>query len=71
MKHSKPKDASKINRIVERFKLATVDTATIKNEIVKDKAAKEAQKTECQDKQATIQIKETKSQREVIFYEQF
>ena len=37
-------DASKINRIVERFKLATVDTATIKNEIVKDKAAKGSQK---------------------------
>jgi hypothetical protein len=30
-------DASKINRIVERFKLATVDTASIKNEILKGK----------------------------------
>lgn len=30
-------DASKINRIVERFKLATVDTASIKNEIVQSK----------------------------------
>lgn len=37
-------DASKINRIVERFKLATVDTASIKNEIEKSKAAKESQK---------------------------
>lgn len=32
-------DASKINRIVERFKLATVDAASIKNEIEKTKAA--------------------------------
>jgi hypothetical protein len=33
-------DASKIDRIVERFKLATVDTATIKTEIQKLKAEK-------------------------------
>lgn len=33
-------DASKINRIVERFNLATVDTATIKNEIQKSKDSK-------------------------------
>lgn len=32
-------DASKINRIVERFKLATVDAASIKSEIEKTKAA--------------------------------
>lgn len=32
-------DASKINRIVERFKLATVDTAHIKSEIHPSKAA--------------------------------
>ena len=37
-------DASKINRIVERFKLATVDTASIKSEIEKAKVAKESQK---------------------------
>lgn len=37
-------DASKINRIVERFKLATVDTASIKSEIEKSKAARESQK---------------------------
>ena len=30
-------DASKINRIVDRFNLATVDTASIKSEIEKDK----------------------------------
>lgn len=33
-------DASKINRIVERFNLATVDTATIESTILKDKAEK-------------------------------
>ncbi|MEN3003331.1 PcfB family protein [Dehalobacterium formicoaceticum] len=37
-------DASKINRIVERFKLATVDTASIKSEIEKSRAAKQAEK---------------------------
>ena len=34
-------DASKINRIVERFKLATVDTASIKRDIEKDRQEKE------------------------------
>ncbi|WP_080835113.1 MULTISPECIES: PcfB family protein [Paenibacillaceae] len=34
-------DASKINRIVERFKLATVDTASIKSEIEKSRAGKQ------------------------------
>lgn len=34
-------DASKINRIVERFKLATVNTASIKSEIEKSRAAKQ------------------------------
>lgn len=38
-------DASKINRIVERFKLATVDTATIKSEIEKSKEAKSGEKS--------------------------
>lgn len=38
-------DASKINRIVERFKLATVDAASIKHEIEKSKAEKEAAPT--------------------------
>lgn len=37
-------DAAKINRIVERFKLATVDTASIKGEIEKSRAAKQAEK---------------------------
>lgn len=35
-------DASKINRIVERFKLATVDAASIKSEIQRAKAEKAA-----------------------------
>lgn len=35
-------DASKINRIVERFKLATVDTATIRSEIEKSKGSDKA-----------------------------
>lgn len=35
-------DASKINRIVERFKLSTVDAASIKSEIEKSKAEKTA-----------------------------
>lgn len=37
-------DASKINRIVERFKLATVDTASIKTEIQKSRAARQEEK---------------------------
>ena len=32
-------DASKINRIVERFKLATVDTVSIKQDIEKTRQA--------------------------------
>ena len=38
-------DASKINRIVERFKLATVDTASIKYDIEKSRAEKESAPT--------------------------
>jgi hypothetical protein len=37
-------DASKINRIVERFKLATVDTASIKSEIQKSRATRQTEK---------------------------
>lgn len=36
----KSEDAGKINRIVERFKLATVDTLSIKNEITKSLESK-------------------------------
>ena len=35
-------DAAKINRIVERFKLATVDAASIRQEIVQARADKDA-----------------------------
>ena len=38
-------DASKINRIVTRFKMAAVDTASIKTEIVREKAKQNADKT--------------------------
>ena len=37
----KAEDAGKINRIVDRFKLATVDTASIKSEIQKEKDSKD------------------------------
>ena len=37
-------DASKINRIFERFKLAVVDTASIKSDIEKNKTAKDSEK---------------------------
>lgn len=37
-------DASKINRIVDRFNMATVDTATIRNEVEKSKEKLEADK---------------------------
>ena len=36
-------DAAKIDRIVERFKFATVDTATVKHDIEQSRAAKEQQ----------------------------
>lgn len=39
-------DAAKINRIVERFELATVDKASIKNEIIKDREKKAESKAE-------------------------
>ena len=42
----KEEDASRINRIVERFKLTTVDTARIETEVTKSIEDKEAQKKE-------------------------
>lgn len=39
-------DAAKINRIVERFELATVDKASIKNEVIKDREKKAESKAE-------------------------
>lgn len=43
-------DASKINRIVERFKLATVDTVSIKRDIAQSKADKTAPSAPEQEK---------------------
>ena len=43
-------DASKINRIVERFKLATVDTVSIKRDIEQNKADKTAPSAPEQEK---------------------
>ena len=43
-------DASKINRIVERFKLATVDTASIKRDIEQAKTEKTAPSAPAQEK---------------------
>ena len=43
-------DASKINRIVERFKLATVDTVSIKRDIEQSKADKTASSAPEQEK---------------------
>lgn len=37
-------DASKINRIVERFKMATVDAASIKHDVEQSRAAKTRQR---------------------------
>ncbi|MCD1261351.1 DUF3801 domain-containing protein [Paenibacillus athensensis] len=48
-------DAAKINRIVERFKLATVDTASIQSEIEKTRAEKRA------DEQAAEQTQQPES----------
>ena len=58
-------DASKINRIVERFKLATVDTASIKQEIVKSRNEQQpdAHKGEAQElKQDSASPKEVTSE---------
>lgn len=45
-------DASKINRIVERFKLATVDTVSIKRDIEQTKADKTAPSAPTSEKQS-------------------
>ena len=39
-------DASKINRIMERFRLSTVDRASVKATVVREKRGKEGQKAE-------------------------
>ena len=49
----KAEDAGKINRIVDRFKLSTVDTLTIKNEITKSlESKKEVAKEQVNPKKA-------------------
>ncbi len=56
----KEEDASRINRIVERFKLTTVDTARIETEVTKSIEDKEAQKKEkgVQEKSKEEQLEE-------------
>ena len=53
-------DASKINRIVERFKLAAVDTASVKAEITRDKEKASS------GKKAPIQEKPEKSKEDKL-----
>jgi len=53
-------DASKINRIVERFKLAAVDTASVKAEITRDK------EKAVSGKKAPIQEKPEKSKEDKL-----
>ena len=56
----KEEDAGRINRIVERFKLTTVDTARIETEIAKSIENREAQKKELgvQEKSKEEQLEE-------------
>lgn len=56
----KEEDAGRINRIVERFKLTTVDTARIETEIAKSIENREAQKKELgvQEKSKEQQLEE-------------
>ena len=73
----KEEDASRINRIVERFRLTTVDTAKIETEITKSIENREAQK---KDKEVQVKSKEEQLenilakkpiQKEQIFQENF
>lgn len=58
-------DASKVNRIFERFKLSTVDLATVKGEVEKIKTAKE-KVLEVKDKEQLIKDEKLKEQKESI-----
>lgn len=60
----KEEDASRINRIVERFKLTTVDTARIETEVTKSIEKREAQK-----KDLGVQEKSKEEQLEDILAE--
>ncbi|MBU5672164.1 PcfB family protein [Paenibacillus sp. MSJ-6] len=55
-------DASKINRIVERFQLATVDTASIKNEIEQARQEKQAGSMESERAMEAVEHKEPQSE---------
>lgn len=61
----KEEDASRINRIVERFKLTTVDTARIETKVTKAIEDREAQKKEkgVQEKSKEEQLEEVLAQK--------
>lgn len=61
----KEEDASRINRIVEKFKLTTVDTARIETEVTKSIENREAQKKDIgvQEKSKEEQLKDVLAQK--------
>ena len=61
----KEEDASRINRIVERFKLTTVDTARMETEVTKSIEKREAQKKEkgVQEKSKEEQLEDVLAQK--------
>ena len=61
----KEEDASRINRVVERFKLTTIDTAKIETVVTKSIENKEAQKKEkgVQEKSKEEQLEEVLAQK--------
>ncbi len=61
----KEEDASRINRIVEKFKLTTVDTAKMETEVTKSIEEREAQKKEMgvQEKSKEQQLEEVLAQK--------
>ncbi len=63
----KEEDASRINRIVERFKLTTVDTARMETEVTKSIENREAQKKEMgvQEKSKEEQLEEVLTQKPI------
>lgn len=63
----KEEDASRINRIVERFKLTTVDTARIETEVTRAIENKEVQKKEkgVQEKSKEEQLEEVLAQKPI------
>ena len=63
----KEEDASRINRIVERFKLTTVDTARMETEVTKSIENREAQKKErgVQEKSKEEQLEEVLTQKPI------